>query len=111
MSFLFYFFLTSRNALLFASNHPNQVSASDKASGKSQKITITSDKGRLSEDEIERMIQEAEENAEAVQFLLSFFSSLSSLSLSLLSPSLLFVSFSFFPPFFLSSLFVSCVFF
>merc|ERR1711871_274561 len=42
-----------------------QVSAEDKASGKTQKITITSDKGRLSEEEIERMIQEAEENAEA----------------------------------------------
>lgn len=42
-----------------------QVSAQDKASGKSQKITITSDKGRLSEDEIERMLKEAEENAEA----------------------------------------------
>jgi endoplasmic reticulum chaperone BiP len=42
-----------------------QVSAQDKASGKSQKITITSDKGRLSEDEIERMVREAEENAEA----------------------------------------------
>jgi molecular chaperone DnaK (HSP70) len=42
-----------------------QVSASDKASGKVQKITITSDKGRLSEGEIERMVQEAEENAEA----------------------------------------------
>merc|ERR1712146_167426 len=42
-----------------------QVSAEDKASGKSQKITITSDKGRLSEEEIERMIQEAEQNAEA----------------------------------------------
>ena len=41
------------------------MSASDKASGKSQKITITSDKGRLSEDEIERMVKEAEENAEA----------------------------------------------
>mmetsp|Transcript_53525 Transcript_53525/g.105550 ORF Transcript_53525/g.105550 Transcript_53525/m.105550 type:complete len:711 (+) Transcript_53525:77-2209(+) len=42
-----------------------QVSAQDKASGKSQKITITSEKGRLSEDEIERMVKEAEENAEA----------------------------------------------
>jgi len=41
------------------------VSAQDKASGKSQKITITSDKGRLSEEEIARMIREAEENAEA----------------------------------------------
>ena len=42
-----------------------QVSAQDKASGKKQKITITSDKGRLGKDEIERMIREAEENAEA----------------------------------------------
>ena len=42
-----------------------QVSAEDKASGKTQKVTITSDKGRLSEDEIERMVAEAEENAEA----------------------------------------------
>lgn len=41
-----------------------QVSAQDKASGKSQKITITSDKGRLSEEEIDRMVREAEENAE-----------------------------------------------
>jgi endoplasmic reticulum chaperone BiP len=41
------------------------VSARDKASGKSQSITITSDKGRLSEDEIERMVKEAEEHAEA----------------------------------------------
>lgn len=41
-----------------------QVTAQDKASGKSQKITITSDKGRLSEDDIERMVKEAEENAE-----------------------------------------------
>ncbi len=41
------------------------MSAEDKASGKCQKITITSDKGRLSEDEIERMIAEAEENAAA----------------------------------------------
>ena len=41
------------------------MSAHDKASGKSQKITITSDKGRLSEDEIARMIKEAEENAES----------------------------------------------
>jgi molecular chaperone DnaK (HSP70) len=41
------------------------VSAQDKASGKVQKITITSDKGRLSEDEIERMLKEAEDNAES----------------------------------------------
>merc|ERR1712146_620614 len=36
------------------------VSAEDKASGKSTKITITSEKGRLSDDEIERMVQEAD---------------------------------------------------
>jgi heat shock protein 5 len=41
-----------------------QVSAEDKASGKSEKITITAEKGRLTEDEIERMVQEAEEFAE-----------------------------------------------
>ncbi|KAL9935236.1 hypothetical protein V8E36_005584 [Tilletia maclaganii] len=36
------------------------VSAADKTTGKSQKITITNDKGRLSKDDIERMVQEAE---------------------------------------------------
>jgi len=36
------------------------VSAEDKSTGKSSKITITNDKGRLSKDEIERMVQEAE---------------------------------------------------
>jgi molecular chaperone DnaK (HSP70) len=41
-----------------------QVSAQDKLSGKSQSITITSDKGRLSASDIERMIKEGEENAE-----------------------------------------------
>merc|ERR1712100_730095 len=41
-----------------------QVSAEDKGTGKSEKITITNDKGRLSEEEIERMVNEAEEFAE-----------------------------------------------
>jgi len=41
-----------------------QVSAADKGTGKSEKITITADKGRLSQDEIERMVREAEEFAE-----------------------------------------------
>jgi heat shock protein 5 len=41
-----------------------QVSAADKGTGKAEKITITADKGRLSEEEIERMVQEAEEFAE-----------------------------------------------
>jgi heat shock protein 5 len=35
------------------------VSAADKASGSKQEITITNDKGRLSEEEIERMVKEA----------------------------------------------------
>jgi len=40
------------------------VSAEDKATGKAEKITITADKGRLSEEEIERMVREAEEFSE-----------------------------------------------
>merc|ERR1711994_1097002 len=36
------------------------VSATEKSTGKEQKITITNDKGRLSQDEIERMVQEGE---------------------------------------------------
>jgi len=36
------------------------VSAADKTTGKSNRITITNDKGRLSKDEIERMVSEAE---------------------------------------------------
>merc|ERR1711907_213207 len=41
-----------------------QVSAEDKGTGKAEKITITAEKGRLSDDEIERMVKEAEEYAE-----------------------------------------------
>merc|ERR1711943_16402 len=41
-----------------------QVSAEDKGTGKSEKITITAEKGRLSEEEIERMVREAEEFAD-----------------------------------------------
>jgi len=40
------------------------VGAEDKGTGKSKKITITKDKGRLDSDEIERMIREAEQFAE-----------------------------------------------
>jgi len=36
------------------------VSAADKSSGKSEKITITNDKGRLSNEEIEKMVSDAE---------------------------------------------------
>ena len=35
-----------------------------RAAGKREKITITNDKGRLSQEDIERMVQEAEEFAE-----------------------------------------------
>jgi endoplasmic reticulum chaperone BiP len=41
-----------------------QVSAEDKGTGKAEKITITAEKGRLSADDIERMVREAEEFAE-----------------------------------------------
>lgn len=41
-----------------------KVSAADKATGKSKSITINNDKGRLSQDEIERMVVEAEQYAE-----------------------------------------------
>jgi L1 cell adhesion molecule like protein len=37
------------------------VSATDKSTGKENKITITNDKGRLSAEEIDRMVKEAEE--------------------------------------------------
>ena len=36
------------------------VSASEKSTGKMEKITITNDKGRLSKEEIERMVEESE---------------------------------------------------
>jgi L1 cell adhesion molecule like protein len=36
------------------------VSAADKQTGKSNKITITNDKGRLSKDEIEKLVKDAE---------------------------------------------------
>jgi heat shock protein 5 len=41
-----------------------KVSASDKGTGKAESITITNDKGRLSQEEIDRMVQEAEQYAE-----------------------------------------------
>jgi len=40
------------------------VTAEDKAAKNKQTITITNDKGRLSQEEIERMVKEAEEFAE-----------------------------------------------
>ncbi|KAL5615441.1 hypothetical protein BROUX41_005486 [Berkeleyomyces rouxiae] len=41
-----------------------KVSAHDKGTGKSESITITNDKGRLTQDEIDRMVEEAEKYAE-----------------------------------------------
>jgi heat shock protein 5 len=41
-----------------------KVSASDKGTGKAESITITNDKGRLSQEEIDRMVAEAEQYAE-----------------------------------------------
>jgi L1 cell adhesion molecule like protein len=38
------------------------VTASEKSTGKSQKITITNDKGRLSKDDIERLVEEAKKH-------------------------------------------------
>lgn len=40
------------------------ISASDQASGKTESLTITSEKGRLSDEDIERMVAEAEEFAD-----------------------------------------------
>merc|ERR1711975_193174 len=45
------------------------VGAEDKGTGKAEKITITNDKGRLTQEEIERMIAEAEEFAEEDKLL------------------------------------------
>lgn len=42
------------------SNNILTVSAKDKASGAAQSIAITNEKGRLSKDEIEKMVQDAE---------------------------------------------------
>merc|ERR1711957_667890 len=42
-----------------------KVSAVEKATGKTEKIVITNDSGRLSKEEIEKMIKDAEEFAES----------------------------------------------
>merc|ERR1719277_2875099 len=46
------------------SNGILNVGAEDKATGKSEKITITNDKGRLTEEQIKKMIKEAEQFAD-----------------------------------------------
>jgi L1 cell adhesion molecule like protein len=43
------------------------VTAEDKTTGKKNKITITNDKGRLSKDDIERMVQEVSRHREGDQ--------------------------------------------
>jgi heat shock protein 1/8 len=40
------------------------VTAAEKSTGKSNKITITNDKGRLSKEEVERLVEEAAKHAE-----------------------------------------------
>ncbi|PKY39331.1 glucose-regulated protein [Rhizophagus irregularis] len=45
-----------------------KVSAADKGTGKTESITITNDKGRLSKEEIDRMVEEAEQFAEDDKF-------------------------------------------
>merc|ERR1712196_431924 len=40
------------------------VKAEDKGTGKAEKITITNDKGRLNQDEIDRMVKEAKDSLE-----------------------------------------------
>jgi heat shock protein 5 len=46
------------------SNGILKVGAVDKGTGKGESITITNDKGRLSKEEIDRMVEEAEKYAE-----------------------------------------------
>lgn len=41
-----------------------KVSAADKGTGRSESVTITNDKGRLTPEDIERMVKEAEQFAE-----------------------------------------------
>ena len=51
------------------SNGILNVSASDKSTGKSENITITNDKGRLNQDDIDRMVKEAEKFKDEDDFL------------------------------------------
>jgi L1 cell adhesion molecule like protein len=46
------------------------VSAQDKSTGKVNSITITNDKGRLSKDDVERLVREAEQHKEADELVL-----------------------------------------
>jgi len=57
-----------------------KVSAADKGTGKSESITITNEKGRLTQDEIDRMVTEAEKFAEEDEAQRKRIESLNSLS-------------------------------
>jgi heat shock protein 5 len=50
--------------LMYLANGILKVSAADKGTGKSKSITITNDERRLSPEDIERMVAEAEEFAD-----------------------------------------------
>ena len=52
------------NQLLTTANGILKVSGVDKGTGKVKSITITNDKRRLSTEEIDRMVREAEEFAD-----------------------------------------------
>jgi heat shock protein 1/8 len=45
--------------------HPERVLAQDKSTGNVKAITITNDKGRLSKEDVERLVREAEQHKEA----------------------------------------------
>lgn len=51
----------SFNTTLVDANGIMKITALDKGTGKSNEVTITQKEGRLSDDDIERMLQEAEE--------------------------------------------------
>ena len=53
-------FLKLKSHLTIDANGILNVSAADKSTGKSEKITITNDKGRLSKEEIDQMVADAE---------------------------------------------------
>jgi len=57
-----------------------KVGAADKGTGKSESITITNEKGRLSKEDIERMVQEAEQFASEDEFQRKRIEALNSLS-------------------------------
>ncbi|KAI2494050.1 hypothetical protein MHU86_20493 [Fragilaria crotonensis] len=57
--------MTKDNHMLESSSSPaSLLLLAEQGTGKAEKITITAEKGRLSEEEIERMVREAEEFAE-----------------------------------------------